>query len=135
MRKKGSTLISTTIILIISIIFILLLSVIFIGMIKPFIMQQKLEKISQKYMFVIEKFGYLTNSERDLLIKELESDGFERKSIIINAPVTQKSYGELINFEIIYKMSYQVVKFYNGKILVESRPINLKVKKYSYSKI
>lgn len=135
MNKKGNTMISTSIILVVSIIFIMVLSISFIGMIKPFIMYEKLNKISQKYMFVVEKFGYLTSNEKNLLIEELEEDGFKKENLIINAPGNLKSYGELINFEISYKMEYQTIKFYNGKLLLENKDIILKSKNYSYSKI
>lgn len=106
-----------------------------INTIKPFIWYEKLNKISEKYMFVIEKYGYLTYSEKNNLLQELQGNGFEIKNISITVPNVKKSYGELVNFKINYEMYFENIEFESGKIMIKRVPININVEKYSYSKI
>ena len=134
-RKKGNSLIVTPIVVTISIIGVLLIGMILVNVIKPFVWQQKLNKISNKYMFVIEKYGYLTSKEKDNMLSELSNSGFNINDIFINVPTSGKSYGELINFKIEYKTYYESIKFYDGKISIEKKPITINVNKNSYSKI
>ena len=54
--KKGSTFMITPIIVLFSSIFILIIGMFFVNAIRPFICYEKLNSISNKYMFVIEKF-------------------------------------------------------------------------------
>ena len=135
MRKRGNSLVSMPIILVICVVILIVIGVNFIGIIKPFIMYEKLNKISEKYMFIIEKFGYLTYSEKNSLINELKNKGFDISKISINAPLSVKNYGELLNFDIIYDMYYNTLNFENGKIKLKNNVIKLKVTKNSYSKI
>lgn len=135
MNKKGNTIVVTPIIIIISIVAVIMIGVILVNVVMPLTLQQKLNKISEKYMFIIEKFGYLTVSEKQKLIKELGDNGFNTNNIIIYAPTSRKSYGELIEFNIVYKTKYNSIDFKNGKISVINKPININVKKCSYSKI
>ena len=135
MRKRGNSLVSMPIILVICVVILIVIGVNFIGIIKPFIMYEKLNKISEKYMFIIEKFGYLTNNEKNSLINELKNKGFDISKISINAPLSVKTYGELLNFDIIYDMYYNTLNFENGKIKLKNNVIKLKVTKNSYSKI
>ena len=58
MNKKGNVAFSLTIV--ISLMFFVVLAVYIVNMITPFIWYQKLENIANKYVYVIEKFGYLT---------------------------------------------------------------------------
>ena len=123
------------IILIFCILFIIIIGMILINTIKPFIWYEKLNKISEKYMFVIEKYGYLTYSEKNNLLQELQGNGFESKNISITVPNVKKSYGELVNFKINYEMYFENIEFESGKIMIKRVPININVEKYSYSKI
>lgn len=135
MKKKGNTIVSMPVILIICVVILIVIGVNFMGIIKPFIMYEKLNKISEKYMFIIEKFGYLTNYEKNSLINELKEKGFEINKIFINAPSSIKNYGELLSFEIIYDMNYDTLVFEDGNIKLKNNLIKLKVNKNSYSKI
>lgn len=130
-NKKGNTAVTYPLILFISIMCIIIISIFFINSIFPFIWYQKLNLITQKYMFVIEKFGYLTDLEKNTLIKELATQGFDTSKIEIYAPNNKKSYGELLDFKIKYKYKYKNI---NGFTL-QDKTINMVVSKSSYSKI
>lgn len=135
MNKNGNGIVSMPIILVICIIILIVIGVNFIGIIKPFIMYEKLNRICEKYMFIIEKFGYLTTNEREGLINELKTKGFEASKIAINAPSSLKSYGELISFNVTYDMTYKLLYFEHGKLKLKDNTVKLNVLKNSYSKI
>lgn len=135
MNRRGNTIVIAPIIIIISIVAVIVVGAILVNVVMPLILQQKLNKISEKYMFIVEKFGYLTASEKQSLLNELNNSGFDTNNLIIKAPNSRKTYGELIEFSILYKAKYNVINFKNGKINIESKPINISVRKCSYSKI
>lgn len=99
--------------------------------ITPFILHQKLQAIATKYMYVIEKYGYLTKQEKDYLLEELASKGFNNSDIKLFYPKEKRSYGEVLELQIIYE--------YNSKIkpipIIGMDSRELIVTKVSYSKI
>lgn len=100
-------------------------------MLFPFIWHQKLDTIARKYMFVIEKYGYLTDLEEDNLKKELSSQGFNIEKTNIIVPKNPKSYGELIEFSIEYRYDMNSI----AKIFeLNNREVNIKVRKTSFCK-
>lgn len=135
MNKKGNTIVVTPIIVTICIVSIIVIGMVLMNALFPMILQQKLNKISEKYMFVVEKFGYLTLNEKENLLDDLENNGFEKENIIINVPNCKKTYGELIEFSILYKAKYKSIGFSNGKIVINNKAIDIRVNKCSYSKI
>lgn len=134
-NKKGNTTFTLPIILVIAMIFIVLIGTYIISLITPFIWYEKLNSISQKYMFVIEKYGYLTDLEKSNLVNDLKNDGFNISYIEIIAPNVKKNYGELIEFKIKYKVIQKNPTISNGVIRNTQKDINMSIKKYSYSKI
>jgi hypothetical protein len=135
MIKKGNSMISIPIMLIISIFIVIYLSMYIINTITPFIYYQKLNRICEKYMFVIEKFGNLTSIERNLLEEEIKNSGFDISKIIILLPDSNKLYGELITFEISYRLILKVPDLSQGKYSLKERETIIHVKKNSFSKI
>ncbi len=135
MNKRGNTIVVTPIIVIICIVAIIIVGMTLMNSLMPLIFQQKLNKISEKYMFVIEKFGYLTENERKNLLNDLENNGFEKDNIVISVPNYKKTYGELIEFNILYKAKYKSIGFNGGRIEINYKTIDIGVKKCSYSKI
>jgi hypothetical protein len=134
-NKQGNTTFTLPIILVIAMIFIVLIGTYIISLITPFIWYEKLNSISQKYMFVIEKYGYLTDLEKSNLVNDLKNDGFNISYIEIIAPNVKKNYGELIEFKINYKLIQKNPTISNGVIINAQKDINISIKKYSYSKI
>lgn len=133
--KKGNTVATYPLIVIISIISIIIVGTFFVNSIFPFIWYQKLNSTAQKYMFVIEKFGYLTNVEKNNLIKDLTEQGFDQNYIEIYAPEQRRTYGELIEFKLIYKYKHKNVGIINNIFSSKDKYINMQISKNSYSKI
>lgn len=98
-----------------------------IDCITPLLLQQKLQQIAIKYMYVIEKYGYLTSREKTRLIEELSTKGFETSKITIEYPKSQMPYGSLIEFSISYK--------YTSIPLLGTEEKQIKISRVSYSKI
>ena len=134
MYKKGN-IATYTLIIFISMLFLIAVGVFLINAIFPFIWYQKLNSTAQKYMFVIEKFGYLTKSEKEILLSDLENQGFDISKIEIEAPNERKNYGEFIEFKIKYNYEYNNITYLDNKFETEKKYINMTVSKNSYSKI
>ena len=133
--RKGSNIITIPIVLVISILTIIIIGMYIINSILPFIYHQKLTLIANKYMFVIEKFGYLTNEEKDSLKNELQNTGFSLSNITLKYPDQLKSYGELIEFEIGYKLVIKTPIIDENGYNVKEKETILTVRKNSFSKI
>ena len=131
-KRKGNA--TTAITLTISFALLLVFTIYIINTILPFIWYQKLQAVVDKYVYVVEKFGYLTDSEEKELYKELEADGFDLQKIQLDCPKTYLEYGTLFKFEITYNL-YQEYSVISDGIKNEARIIPLKIRKYGYSKI
>ena len=113
---------------------LIVLMVYIVNVITPFIIYQKLQMIATKYMYVIEKYGYLTDNEEKMLYSDLAKEGFEKNKIQTNFPNAKQDYGTLFSFEIKYEYEQEFSVFSYG-IKKEVRTIPLHIKKYSYSKV
>ncbi len=100
--SRGSTALTTPLVIAISLFFIALLLVFCVNALMPFIWYEKLSSHSLKYIFVMEEYGYLTPDERNNLLIELASSGFDTDNVTISATVTPIEYGEPIFLEIVY---------------------------------
>jgi len=132
--KVGNSILAFPIMLLTSSMFMIIIGVYVINLIIPFLWYEKLNSISQKYMFVIEKYGYLTEIEKSSLLTDLENQGFDISYIEIIAPNIIKNYGELIEFEIKYKLNQKTPIMLKGNVNLSENDIDIVVKKYSYSK-
>lgn len=130
--KKGNA--TTAITLIVSLGFLLVLAMYIINTIIPFVWYQKLQAVANKYVYVVEKFGYLTDTEEKELLNELKEDGFDLSNIQIDCPKSYLEYGTLFKFEITYNFNQQYSVIDNG-IKNEARTVPLRIRKYGYSKI
>lgn len=126
--KNGTTVITISIITVFSITLLCVCLVYIIECITPFILHQKLQSVATKYMYIIEKYGYLTKQEKEYMMQELTEKGFISSNIQIIYPETPRSYGETLELKLIYKY-------------IQSMPLfgmdcrELIVNKVSYSKI
>ena len=75
--KKGSTVITTPLVIALGLIIVSVLIVLCVNIITPFIWYEKLSSTSIKYVYVMEEYGYLTNKEAGLLKDELTKQGFD----------------------------------------------------------
>ena len=122
-----------SIIISVSMILIVLISMYVINLMQPFIAYEKLNNISLKYMYIIEKYGYLTEKEKSNMLNELKSSGIDTSNVKISAPTSKMTYGKLIELRVEYKMEISLPSFGSNKY--NNRNINLVVNKSSYSKI
>lgn len=132
-NRKGTTIITDTFVLVVSILIITITTIAMVNILTPFIYYQKLQMTAQKYMYIIEQYGTLTNLEVSQMYEELEKQGFDRDKLEIFAPNELASYGEEIMFEVKYKHN-QKVPTLDGGIILEDKEINLNVRKVSISK-
>ena len=125
-RKTGNTVLTMPLVIGISFVLIITLCVFAINSIIPFVWYQKLQVVGYKYMYIIEKYGCLTASEKDMLIDELTNKGFDRSELKVNAPSFPKNYGELIEFEIKYNYKQKLPSLDGGfKMVTKYIPINI----------
>ena len=130
--KKGNvtqifTLIVSLAMLVVTIIYI-------ISMLTPFIWYQKLQNIADKYVYIVERFGYLTEIEEEELYKELSSEGFDIDNIVLECPNHKLEYGEMFKFNLIYKLKLDYMTV-NSDFNRETKEVMLRVKKYGYAQI
>lgn len=131
-RKKGN--VTTAITLILSLGFLLVLAIYIINTMLPFVWYQKLQAVANKYVYVVEKFGYLTDTEEKELLNDLKEDGFDLNYIQIDCPKSYLEYGTLFKFEITYNLNQEYVVIADG-LKNEAKTVPLRVRKYGYSKI
>ncbi len=115
-NNKGSTILITPIIWVITIFIFIFFIVFGIRIIEPFMIYQKMSSTALKYIFVMEEFGYLNKSDEKSLKSELVSKGLKNENILITATNQLKDYGEVIELTIIYQHPYKKVSFDNSLI-------------------
>ena len=130
--KNGNVSYIFTLIISIEMLFITIVTV--VNMLTPFIWYQKLENIASKYVYIVEKFGYMTEVEKEEMLNELQNDGFDINKITLLCPEKRLAYGEGFKFELTYKLNINNI-MYNEEIKRETKEVMLHVKKYGYSKI
>ncbi len=134
-NKKGNSILITPIIIVITITMLIIVGYHMINLMLPFVYYEKLNTISNKYLFVIEKFGYLTENEKLNLINELEVEGFDSNKIILKYPDSPKPYGELIEFNITYGIMKKEVVLEGLMVKYKEKETTISVRKNSFSKI
>ena len=133
--EKGSTVLVTPLIWVISILIFLFFLVTSLNVIEPFVIYQKISETSLKYIFIMEEYGYLTDRDRVKLKEELISKGLKGESITIRATSDLQDYGTPISLIINYKHSMNLPSFEESFIpRISPKEINLKVFKRSFSK-
>lgn len=132
MGKKGSSSLEAMIIFTIIIIALFSIFVFMVNSIMPLIYYQKIDNIATKYMFVIEKFGYLTSDEKDMMVNELKEAGLDETKIDLVYPSYRAAYGQLVELGIKYRYVY---KFAVLGGLIKNKETIISVKKNSFSKV
>ncbi len=133
-NKAGNTSIVMPIMIIISVIIIITVGFCLFQIIIKFINYEKINTVALKYMFVIEKFGYLTYVEKEGLINDLVNKGLKEENITVYAPQSPKQAGELLEFTIKYKDNIQIPKIIDKNENDKSIPIDIIVTKSTFSK-
>ncbi len=106
-RNKGSTIITAPLVIALGIMIVATLIVFSVNILSPYIWYEKLSSTCIKYTFVMEEYGYLTNLEKNNLLRELKNQGFDTEYITINCTTRRQSYGNPIHLRINY--AYKLV--------------------------
>ena len=134
MNKNGSSAISTTLSTMFCIFLLAIFAVSIMQMLMPFLAYQKMQTVVVKYMYVIEKYGYLTKAEYNNLISDVVSCGIDEKTISIEYPSSPQVYGTLLKLKVQGDYTSNLV-IWSDSISHKLTKTNLCVTKYSYSKI
>ena len=134
--NKGSAVLTTPIVLAISLFFLALFLVYIVNMLMPFIWYEKLSGQTLKYIFVMEEYGYLTNDERNSLVAELDSSGFDTSKIIITSTDSPASYGDpiFLNVSYVYDLLLPILNTGSLSTVNQNNTIIMNVKRQSISK-
>ena len=54
-------------------------------------------------MFILERFGYITEEEKKEMVNDLTLNGFDEENITINVPTLKSKFGEKLELSIEYK--------------------------------
>lgn len=133
-KKQGNTVLTMPFIIVISFCTIIVFGIFTVNMILPFVWYQKMQLASYKYMYIIEKYGYLTKAEETNLIEELVEKGFDKEGLKIEAPNEPKGYGNVIEFNITYNYK-QKLPSWKGSFEMITKDIELNVHKVVISKV
>ena len=133
--KKGNNIVVLPIIFVTLTIFIIIISYSMINNLSVFIYYQKIDNVMNKYLFVIEKFGYLTENEKNNLLKELEQKGIDVNNVYLEYPKEKKEYGELVDFNLKYILKSKEISIDGIKIGFNEKETIIWVRKNSFSKI
>ena len=122
-NNKGSTVLTTPIIIGMGIIFISILIVTMVKIIIPYIWYEKLSSTCIKYVFVIEEYGYLTKKEYSLLLKDLEKQGFDLENIDVEYTSKLVDYGDEIFLKINYDYEFELPIRWKAKYTNANRKV------------
>lgn len=111
--NKGGTVLVAPFILTATIFVFSFFIVLFVRMLNPFIIYQKMSETALKYIFVMEDFGCLNESEQNAIKQELYQKGLNIDNININATEKVKDYGEIVELDIEYKYPFKKNIFSN----------------------
>ena len=132
MKKKGSSIIATPVMISISVIALFMLFTVIVNLIMPFSIYQKIDNIAIKYMFIVEKFGFLTEEEKNNLLSDLDLEGINSNYVTLEYPNKKEPYGNLVTLKISYEYNYSITNF---SISNKKEKTIISVTKNSFSKI
>ena len=125
--QKGSSILTTPIIIAIGMMLVATLIVFAIKILMPYIWYEKLSSTCIKYVFIMEEYGYLTRKEKSNLLNELEKQGFEKENVKVQSTTKLQSYGSPIYLNVEYK--------YNLKLpIIRKKTIPMEISRTSVSK-
>jgi hypothetical protein len=126
-NDKGNSIITTPIIIAIGMMLVATLIVVAVKIITPYIWYEKLSSTCIKYVFVMEEYGYLTNTEKNNLIAELEEQGFEKANLKVTCTNKRQNYGSPIYLHVDYTYKTELP-------VVGEKIIPMSIKRESVSK-
>lgn len=109
--NKGSTILVTPVIWVITIFIFVFFIVFFVRTLEPFTIYQKISETALKYIFVMEEFGCLNKAEQAAIKTELQNKGLNINNISVFATDEVHDYGELVELNIEYKHPFRKIVF------------------------
>ena len=101
-ENRGSSILTTPIIIAIGTVMVTLLIFLAVNIIIPYIWYEKLSSASIKYIYIMEEFGYLTTKEVSVLKNDLKNQGFNTDKLTLKYTNYKTDYGEPIFLKIMY---------------------------------
>ena len=123
-NKKGSSILTTPIIVAVGIFMVSILVLLVVEIIIPYLWYEKLSSVCIKYIYVMEEYGYLTNKEASIL---KSNQGFNNNKIKIQYTNTKTDYGDPIFLKIMYEYELKLP-------LMKPQTINMQVERNSVCK-
>ena len=117
--QKGSTVLVTPLIWIISIFIFIFFLVTGLRVIEPFVVYQKISETSLKYIFIMEEFGCLARADKENLLKELQQKGIDVSCVSIEANEKVRDYGEVVELNICYRYAFERARFRGRSLMPE----------------
>ena len=114
MNNKGSTILITPIIWVITIFIFMFFMVFSVRIMEPFMIYQKISATTLKYIFIMEEFGYLNEDDKVNLVSELSSKGLVTENIVVEATDEEVNYGDVIELNVTYDHPYKKGSFENS---------------------
>lgn len=115
--NKGSTILVTPVIWVITIFIFVFFIVFFVRTLEPFTIYQKISETALKYIFVMEEFGCLNKAEQAAIKTELQNKGLNINNISVFATDEVHDYGELVELNIEYKHPFRKIVFDKSLVL------------------
>ncbi len=134
-RKRGSLSLTIPIVFVIVTVMLIIIFSFMVNTTLPLIYYEKIDNIATRYMFVIEKFGYLTTAEKNQMIDDLKNAGIDETKITLVYPKAKIGYGEPTELTINYSYSYKLPILGNNNSFTQNKETIISVKKNSFSKI
>lgn len=126
-NKKGSSILTTPIIIAIGIMMVATLVLLATQVLTPFLWYEKLSSTCIKYVYIMEEFGYLTSKEAKTLKEDLKKQGFDMDKLNIHYTSYRTTYGDPIYLSLDYDYEMKLP-------LMDSQTIKMKVERNSVSK-
>lgn len=127
LHKKGSTILTTPVIIALGILIVTSLIVLAVQVLVPYLWYEKLSSTCIKYVYIMEEFGYLTSQEAKALKEDLKEQGFDVDKLNMKYTNYRTSYGDPIYLKLAYdyemKLPFQ-----------KAQTIEMKVERNSVSK-
>lgn len=118
--RKGSTILTTPIIIAIGIMMVTTLIVLAVQILIPYLWYEKLSSTCIKYIYIMEEFGYLTSQEARVLKEDLKSQGFDVDKLKLKYTNYRTEYGDPIFLRLMYdyelKLPFQNVQTIQMKV-------------------
>ena len=126
-KKRGSTILTTPIIIAIGMMIVTGLIVLAVQVLIPFLWYEKLSSTCMKYTFIMEEFGYLTSKEAKVLKDDLKQQGFQMDKLNLKYTNYRTEYGDPIYLRLVYDYEMQLP-------FQEPQTIQMQVERNSISK-